>query len=119
MSGTHDILEEARHSHNETYFFGLDTAPGSLTGNKDLDYTVLSIWRKLSNNVKEKVKCYSWQGNVVDQIAEIKQIITEIQEKRLQEAIEMSKDYHELVADMDKTLDAVIKATKPKNGNGS
>ena len=78
FSGTHDILNEARPAYNETYFFGLDTAPGSLTGNKDLDYTVLSIWRKLSNNVKEKVKCYSWQGNVVEQKTEIKQIITQI-----------------------------------------
>ena len=44
----------------------------------------------------------------------------EIQEKRLQEAVEMSKDYHELVSDMDKTLDAVLKAIRrPKNGNGS
>lgn len=44
----------------------------------------------------------------------------EIQEKRLKEAVEMSKDYHELVSDMDKTLDAVLKVIRrPKNGNGS
>ena len=44
----------------------------------------------------------------------------ELQEKRLKEAVEMSDDYHELVAYMDKTLDAVLKVIRrPKNGNGS
>lgn len=76
VSGDHEILEMGRLEHAEYYFFGLDTASGSLTpGKKDLDYTALSIWRRRNDNVKEKVKCYEWQGNVVDQMEEIKQII--------------------------------------------
>lgn len=76
VSGTHDILQRGLIAQQEHYYFGLDTAPGSLLpGKKDLDFTVLSIWRKRSNGLKEKVKCYEWQGDVIAQIDEIKQII--------------------------------------------
>lgn len=43
----------------------------------------------------------------------------ELQESRLKESQEMQKDYYELAADMDKTLNAVLKAIRPKNGNGN
>ncbi len=76
VTGTHEILQFALSNQQEHYYFGLDTAPGSLLpGKKDLDFTVLSIWRKKSNGIKEKVRCYEWQGDIVAQLDEIKQII--------------------------------------------
>lgn len=76
VSGVHDPLISARLDLGEAYFFGLDTAGASIIeGKKDLDYTVLSIWRKMPDNTKEKVACYVWQGNPLQQIAEIKSII--------------------------------------------
>lgn len=75
-SGDHDILEAGRTSLKEVYFFGLDTAGGTiLKGREDLDFTALSIWRKKSDNTKEKVKCFEWQGNIIDQIEDIRRII--------------------------------------------
>ncbi len=44
--------------------------------------------------------------------------IEEIQEKRIGEHDEMRKDYYELASDMEKTLNAVLKAIKPRNTNG-
>jgi hypothetical protein len=76
ISGTHSILKHARPELKEHYFFGLDTAPGSLQPKKkDLDFTALSIWRKRGDNVKEKVACFEWQGDIVTQWEEIKKII--------------------------------------------
>jgi len=61
------------------YFYGLDTQKGTLTGETaKQDYTALSIWKKLGNNVKQKVACFEWQQNPLDQQEEIIQIITEI-----------------------------------------
>jgi hypothetical protein len=75
VSGTHEILSGALPGQQEHYYFGLDTAPGSLMpGKKDLDSTVLSIWRK-RGVIKEKVKCYEWKGDVLTQLDEIRQII--------------------------------------------
>lgn len=76
VDSTFDILAKARTETMEVYFFGLDTASGTLFPGKDeLDFTALSIWRKNADNMKEKVACYEWQGNVLDQMDEIKQII--------------------------------------------
>ena len=76
VTGTHDILAKARPDQKEQYFFGLDTASGSiLPGRQNLDNTVLSVWRRVGEDVKEKVACFQWQGSVLDQIREIKQII--------------------------------------------
>jgi hypothetical protein len=76
ISGTHEILNGGLHTTAEEYYFGLDTAPGTLQpGKKNLDYTALSIWRKRTDNVKEKVACYEWQGDITTQWDEIKQII--------------------------------------------
>lgn len=76
VDSTFDILVKARAETMELYFFGLDTASGTLFPGKDeLDFTALSIWRKNADNTKEKVASYEWQGNVLDQLDEIKQII--------------------------------------------
>lgn len=67
-------LEQGRN--NELYFFGLDTASGSLNLKSNiLDFTALSIWR-YNNNVLEKVFCKEWQGDTLRQIEEIKSILT-------------------------------------------
>ncbi|MEM4460592.1 MAG: DEAD/DEAH box helicase family protein [Nanopusillaceae archaeon] len=60
---------------NEMYFFGLDTASGSLNKSNNVDFTSLSIWR-YRNNVLEKVYCMDWQGDTLNQISEIKEILT-------------------------------------------
>lgn len=76
IDSTYDILEKGRLELQDQYFFGLDTASGSiLPGQKDLDFTVLSLWRKRADNIKEKVACFQWQGDVLQQISEIEQII--------------------------------------------
>jgi hypothetical protein len=76
ISGDFDVLEMGRPELTEKFYFGLDTAGGTLLpGKKDLDYTVLSIWRKTYDNIKQCVAQYSWQGDVVEQMEEIKQII--------------------------------------------
>lgn len=76
VDSEHVILDRAMTELQEPYFFGLDTASGSLMpGKRDLDYTALSIWRRRSDNVKEKVRSYQWQGDVLGQIDEIKAIV--------------------------------------------
>lgn len=76
LSGDFDILEQGRPEMTEKYFFGLDTASGTLMpGHKDLDWTVLSIWRKMQDNVKQCVARYAWQGDIVEQMEEIKQFV--------------------------------------------
>lgn len=76
VSGDFDILEKGRPEMTEKYYFGLDTASGSLMpGKKDLDFTILSIWRKTYDNIKQCVAQYGWQGDVVQQMDEIKEII--------------------------------------------
>jgi len=42
----------------------------------------------------------------------------DIQEKRIQEAQEMQKEYAELASEVNKTLDILIKTFRRKNGNG-
>jgi hypothetical protein len=74
-SGDFQILSGARRELKEIYFFGLDTAAGTiLPGRRNLDHTALSIWRK-AGGIKEKVKAYQWQGNILEQLKEIKEII--------------------------------------------
>jgi hypothetical protein len=70
LVGTHNSLMASRAG--EEYFFGLDTSSGTLTpGKYDLDFTALSIWRRL-NNVKEKVFTREWQGGeTLSQLEEI------------------------------------------------
>lgn len=76
ISGDFDVLEEGRPQLTEKYYFGLDTAGGTiLPGKKDLDFTVLSIWRKTHDNIKQCVAQFSWQGDVVQQMDDIKQLI--------------------------------------------
>ena len=76
VSGTHEILTYGPTELQEHYYFGLDTAGGTLyPGKKDLDYTALSIWRKRGDTEKEKVACYEWQGDIVNQLLEIEQLI--------------------------------------------
>ena len=57
-------------------------------------------------------RLYIYQRNKTD---EAHQKIEEIQEKRVQENREMQKEYYDLAADMDKTLDSVLKAIRTKN----
>ena len=47
---------------------------------------------------------------------EAQEKIYELQEKRLKESQEMRKEFFDLAADMDKTLNSVIQAMRPKNG---
>src|SRR6185295_19034816 len=50
-SGLFSILKEGRPEMTEKYYFGLDTTSGSLMpGQKDLDWTVLTILRKNQDN---------------------------------------------------------------------
>src|ERR1035437_1399261 len=59
--GTHKLMETPQTG--ETYFFGYDTASGSIIpGKNDLDFTSLSIWRKSGNGNKEKIQVFEWQG---------------------------------------------------------
>lgn len=76
VSGAHEILAEPIAERQEMFFFGLDTASENLLPKKhDLDWTVLSIWRLAPGQVKEKVACFTWQGNILQQLKEIEQII--------------------------------------------
>ena len=75
-SGLFSILEKGRPELTEKYYFGLDTASGTLMpGQKDLDWTVLTILRKNQDNTKDIVAKYMWQGDVVAQMQEIRDII--------------------------------------------
>ena len=75
-SGLFNILDKGRPELTEKYYFGLDTASGTLMpGQKDLDWTVLSIVRKNQDNTKDFVSQYMWQGDVVNQMQEIKDLI--------------------------------------------
>jgi len=75
LVGDHYAL--TRPQEGEEYFFGLDTSSGTLTpGKYDLDYTSLSIWRKRSDNTKEKVFCQEWQSvETLSQAEEIAGIV--------------------------------------------
>jgi hypothetical protein len=72
FSGDHDFMTKG--VLGELYCAGLDTAQGSITGRKDTDETVLSIWR-LRSGKKEKVASYIWKGDPLAQMEEIWQII--------------------------------------------
>ena len=72
-NGTHSILTKGYP--NESYYAGLDTAGGSITGHKDTDETVLSIWRKNRDGRKERVASYVWIGDPIGQMEEIWAII--------------------------------------------
>src|ERR1035437_6470421 len=75
-SGLFHILKAGRPELTEKYYFGLDTASGSLMpGQKDLDWTVLTILRKNQDNTKDIVAKYMWQGDVVGQMQEIRDIV--------------------------------------------
>ena len=75
-SGLFDILKEGRPELTEKYYFGLDTASGTLMpGQKDLDWTVLTILRKNQDNTKDIVAKYMWQGDVMNQMQEIRDIV--------------------------------------------
>lgn len=75
-SGLFDILTKGRPERSERYFFGLDTASGSLMpGQKDLDWTVLTILRKNQDNTKDIVAKYMWQGDTTTQMQEIRDLV--------------------------------------------
>jgi hypothetical protein len=75
-SGLFHILKAGRPELTEKYYFGLDTASGTLMlGQKDLDWTVLTILRKNGDNTKDIVAKYMWQGDVVSQMQEIRDIV--------------------------------------------
>lgn len=75
-SGLFSILSAGRPEMTEKYYFGLDTASGSLMpGQKDLDYTVLTILRKNQDNTKDIVAKYMWQGDTVTQMQEIRDLV--------------------------------------------
>jgi hypothetical protein len=71
-NGKHNWLN--RGIYGEEYYYGLDTASGSLIGNIDSDYTSISIWRK-KGNIKEKVFGATWKGDFLKQKEEIYQLI--------------------------------------------
>jgi hypothetical protein len=74
LDGTHSILHQA--NMGEVYYYGLDTAPGSLKpGQKRLDFTSLSICRKTHEGVKEKVFQMRWQGDPLGQIKAIRKLV--------------------------------------------
>lgn len=61
---------------SELYFFGLDPASGTLgRKDKELDFTALCIWR-LNGERFEKVFAKEWQGDILQQIGEVKDILT-------------------------------------------
>lgn len=73
-SGTHELLNAGKMG--EEYFFGIDFASGTILPNKtNLDSSVLSIWRKTNDNVKEKVYGREWQGNPLDVMKEMMEVI--------------------------------------------
>jgi hypothetical protein len=76
--GTHKIMESPQTG--ETYFFGLDTASGSIIpGKSDLDFTSLSIWRKSGTGIKEKICCFEWQGGeTLGQLKDVLEIVNPI-----------------------------------------
>lgn len=75
-SGLFEILKKGRPERSEKYYFGLDTASGTLMpGQKDLDWTVLTIIRKNGDNTKDIVAKYRWQGDTVEQMQEIRDLI--------------------------------------------
>ena len=75
-SGLFDILTKGRPELTEKYYFGLDTASGTLMpGQKDLDWTVLSILRKNQDNSKDIVAKYMWQGDTSEQMQEIRDLV--------------------------------------------
>jgi hypothetical protein len=79
-SGLFNILQEGRPELTEKYYFGLDTASGTLMqGQKDLDWTVLTILRKNGNNTKDIVFKAMWQGDTVLQMQEIKDLVHPIE----------------------------------------
>jgi hypothetical protein len=79
-SGLFSILEKGRPEMTEKYYFGLDTASGTLMpGQKDLDWTVLTILRKNQDNTKDIIAKYMWQGDVVTQMQEIRDLIHPIE----------------------------------------
>lgn len=76
--GEHDIEDTAKH-HGAEYYFGLDTQKGTLLEEStELDFTSLSIWKKLSTGIKQKVACFEWQQDPLNQRDEIIEIITRV-----------------------------------------
>lgn len=75
-SGLFGILKAGRPEMTEKYYFGLDTASGTLMpGQKDLDWTVLTILRKNQDNTKDIVAKYMWQGETTTQMQEIRDLV--------------------------------------------
>jgi hypothetical protein len=74
--GLFSILEKGRPEMTEKYYFGLDTAGGTLMpGQKDLDWTELTILRKNQDNTKDIIAKYKWHDDVVNQMQEIRDLI--------------------------------------------
>ena len=77
LEGDHDYLYCGLP--DETYYFGLDCAGGSLIREGvDRDYTELVIGRITENHQKQVVALYQWQGDLTVQVEEIMHIITNV-----------------------------------------
>ena len=77
LEGEHDYLYCGLP--DETYYFGLDCAGGSLIREGvDRDYTELVIGRITENHQKQVVALYQWQGDLTVQVEEIMHIITNV-----------------------------------------
>lgn len=60
----------------EEYYFGADFGSGTLLPKKsNLDFTALSIIRKTNDNIKEVVRKFEWQGDPIEILEEIAEII--------------------------------------------
>ena len=72
-SGAHNELKE--YDRSGPFFFGLDTAAGSVNPETmGLDYTALAVWC-LRKGDYYKVAAYDWQGDPMEQFDEIKDIL--------------------------------------------
>lgn len=76
MIGNHDYLYSG--VDGEEYYFGIDFAGGALIKTGESDYTQLVVIRKYPDGTKEVVHVAEWQGDVVDQLDEISNIISPV-----------------------------------------
>jgi hypothetical protein len=73
-SGTHTALTAGNSF--DKYYFGLDFAGGVIIKDKEKsDFTALTIWRKTSLNVKEKIFTVEWKGDMSNQLDDIMSLI--------------------------------------------
>ena len=69
-------------------------------------------------DAQEREKLYLWaqrENKFLGYLEEALQRIDDLQETRIRESQEMTKDHYELASSMEKTLDAVLRAIRPKH----